>query len=104
MGRLPDEVHDRSLMQVMVEVAARAGVPGLYSAGRGGHLLRHAVLVQGPVTRRTPPSVNLAIERFWRWSEQGRLAIVIDTSPCTYGLKTRASLPDARRTRRASTS
>jgi D-lactate dehydrogenase len=31
--------------------------------------------------------VNAAIERFWKWSEQGRLPIVVDTSPCTYGFK-----------------
>jgi D-lactate dehydrogenase len=30
--------------------------------------------------------VNLAIERFWRWSGEGRLPVVVDTSPCAYGL------------------
>ena len=41
-------------------------------------------------------AVNAAIERFWDWSDEGRLPVVIDTSPCTYGLRTaRASLsPD----------
>jgi D-lactate dehydrogenase len=33
-------------------------------------------------------SVNGAIEKFWAWSDRGRLAIVVDTSPCTYGLVT----------------
>jgi D-lactate dehydrogenase len=32
--------------------------------------------------------VNRAIARFWEWSDQGRLPVVIDTSPCTYGLTT----------------
>jgi len=32
--------------------------------------------------------VNRAIERFWEWSNEGALPIVIDTSPCTYGLTT----------------
>jgi len=38
-------------------------------------------------------AANTAIERFWRWSDEGRLPVVVDTSPCTYGLLTcRASL------------
>jgi D-lactate dehydrogenase len=32
-------------------------------------------------------AVNRAIERFWDWSQEGRLPVVVDTSPCTYGLK-----------------
>ena len=28
------------------------------------------------------------MENFYRWSNGGELAIVVDTSPCTYGLKT----------------
>jgi len=33
-------------------------------------------------------SMNRTIESFYRWSNGGELPIVIDTSPCTYGLKT----------------
>ena len=33
-------------------------------------------------------AINGAVERCWTWSEQGRMPIVIDTSPCTYGFKT----------------
>jgi D-lactate dehydrogenase len=33
-------------------------------------------------------SVNRTIERFWNWSDHGRLPIVVDASPCTYGLLT----------------
>ena len=33
-------------------------------------------------------AINAAVERCWRWSEEGKLPIVIDTSPCTYGFKT----------------
>jgi D-lactate dehydrogenase len=35
-------------------------------------------------------AVNRTIERFWTWSDEGRLPVVIDTSPCTYGLRTSA--------------
>jgi D-lactate dehydrogenase len=87
MGRLPDEVHDRSLMEVMVEVAARAGVPVHIPSDVVGTCCGTPFSSKG-LSRAYTASVNLAIERFWRWSEQGRLPIVIDTSPCTYGLKT----------------
>jgi D-lactate dehydrogenase len=41
-------------------------------------------------------AANRAIERFWAWSDGGRLPIVVDTSPCTYGLLTcRADLAPA---------
>ncbi len=33
-------------------------------------------------------AVNRAIEQFWGWSDHGRRPVVIDTSPCTYGLAT----------------
>ena len=32
-------------------------------------------------------AANRAIERFWAWSDEGRLPVVVDTSPCTYGVK-----------------
>jgi D-lactate dehydrogenase len=33
-------------------------------------------------------AANHAIERLWKWSDAGRLPVVMDTSPCTYGLLT----------------
>jgi D-lactate dehydrogenase len=33
-------------------------------------------------------AVNRTIERLWHWSDGGRLPVVIDTSPCTLGLRT----------------
>jgi D-lactate dehydrogenase len=32
--------------------------------------------------------VNRTIERFYEWSEGGKLPVVVDTTPCTYGLAT----------------
>ena len=31
-------------------------------------------------------ALNRAVARMWRWSDAGRLPVVVDTSPCTYGL------------------
>ena len=87
MGRLPGEPKDRSLMEFTVELATPRRSSAAHSAGRGGNLLRHAVLVEG-IQQRPRHHDNAAVERFWNWSEQGRLPIVIDTSPCTYGFKT----------------
>ena len=33
-------------------------------------------------------AANAAVEKFWRWSGEGKLPVVIDTSPCSYTLKT----------------
>jgi D-lactate dehydrogenase len=33
-------------------------------------------------------SANRTIQRFWKWSEEGKLPVVIDTTPCTYGMTT----------------
>jgi D-lactate dehydrogenase len=86
MGRLPGEPEDRSLMEVLVDLSVRAGSPvSIPSDVRGtccgtpfsskGFTVAHAI------------AVNRAVERCWLWSEQGRLPVVIDTSPCAYGLK-----------------
>jgi len=87
MGRLPGEPDGISLMEAFVTVARRAGrsvwIPenvegaccGVPFSSKG-YDQAHAV------------AVNRAIERFWEWSNEGALPIVIDTSPCTYGLTT----------------
>ena len=87
MGLLPGELHDFSLAQVFVTVAVRAGLSlfipddvqgtccGIPFSSKG-YELAHRI------------AVNRSIERFWNWSDEGRMPIVIDTSPCTYGLLT----------------
>ena len=87
MGHLPGESNEMSLMEAFVTVAKRAGRPlwipddvegiccGVPFSSKG-YDQGHAV------------AVNRAIGRFWEWSDEGRLPIVIDTSPCTYGLTT----------------
>ncbi len=54
LGRLPGETAEQSLMEVLVTLARRAGVPVFIPGGRGGRLLRGAVLLQGlrPGARR----------------------------------------------------
>ncbi len=99
MGHLPGETDDLSLAEAFVKVAARAGVPlhiplevegtccGVPFSSKGyDEAHRHAV--------------NQAIERFWSWSGEGRLPVVVDTSPCTHGLfSSRAYLTPANQER-----
>jgi D-lactate dehydrogenase len=92
MGRLPDEPGELSLPEALVRVAERAGVPlwipgdlagtccGVPFASKGYDDAHHHAL-------------NGTVERLWAWSDQGRLPVVVDMSPCTYGLvTTRSSL------------
>ncbi len=94
MGRLPGEQQDRSLMQVMVELARRAGVPVYIPDNVEGVCCGTPFSSKG-FGQAHDIAVNHAIERMWKWSEQGMLPIVVDTSPCTYGFKTaRSSLTE----------
>jgi D-lactate dehydrogenase len=86
MGRLPGEPEDRSLMEVMVDVAGRAGTPLHIPRDVQGTCCGTPFSSKG-FTRAHAITINHAMEKFWRWSEQGRLPIVIDTSPCTYAFK-----------------
>ena len=47
MGRLPGEPNDRSLMEVTVDLASRAGSPVYIPPDVAGNMLRHAILVEG---------------------------------------------------------
>ena len=87
MGRLPGEPKDASLMEVTVELARRAGVPMFIPSDVAGTCCGTPFSSKG-LSRAHAIAINAAVERCWRWSEEGRLPIVIDTSPCTYGFKT----------------
>src|ERR1022692_627052 len=87
MGRLPGEPEDRSLMEVTVELARRAGVPVHIPRDVAGTCCGTPFSSKG-LSKAHEISINAAIERCWAWSEQGRMPIVIDTSPCTYGFRT----------------
>jgi len=86
MGHLPGEVNERSLMEVMVDLASRAGKPVYIPRDVRGTCCGTPFSSKG-FSAAHSIAINGAIERFWRWSEQGRLPIVVDTSPCTYGFK-----------------
>ena len=87
MGHLPGEPQDLSLAHALVTLAARAGVPVYIPEDAAGNCCGVPFSSKG-FERAHTLAVNRTIERFWQWSGSGRLPIVIDTSPCTYGLVT----------------
>jgi D-lactate dehydrogenase len=87
MGHLPGEPRELSLADALVRLAARAGQPVLVPPGAAGHCCGVPFSSKGYADAHAA-AVNRTIESFWTWSEEGRLPIVVDTSPCTYGLKT----------------
>jgi len=86
LGSLPGEPKGPSLPEVFLALAQRAGVGlhippdlvgtccGVPFSSKGFDQAHHF-------------AVNRTIERCWTWSREGRLPIVLDTSPCAYGLR-----------------
>ena len=87
MGALPGEQREISVMQALLNVADRAGVKMYVPEDIAGNCCGVPFSSKGFDTAHSV-AINHTIESFFRWSNDGKLPIVIDTSPCTYGLKT----------------
>ena len=79
----------------MVAVAERAGHPVYIPSDVKGTCCGTPFSSKG-FDRAHKIVANEAIEKFWRWTEQGRLPVVVDTSPCTYGFLNSRPYSDAR--------
>ena len=86
MGALPGEPDETSLMEAFVTVATRAGSPVWIPENVEGTCCGVPFSSKG-YTDANAFTVNRAIERFWTWSDGGKLPVVVDTSPCTYGVR-----------------
>ena len=86
MGRLTGEPNDRSLIEVVLELGRRAGVSLYIPEDVAGSCCGTPFSSKG-LSDAYAIAVNGAIEQCWKWSEQGSLPIVVDTSPCTYGFR-----------------
>jgi D-lactate dehydrogenase len=81
-----------SLMQALVTLSVRAAAPVYIPDDVTGHCCGVPFSSKG-FAEAHKVTVNRTIEKFWEWSDKGRLPVVVDTSPCTYGLTTsRATL------------
>ncbi len=99
LGPLPGERSETSLMEALVAVSARAGKPVWIPPDVAGSCCGVPFSSKGYADAHEE-AVSRAIDRFWAWSDEGRLPIVVDTSPCTYGLlHARPSLPEESRAR-----
>ena len=87
MGPLPGEPDDVSNMHAFLNIARRAEVRLNVPSDATGHCCGVPFSSKGFEAAHST-SMNRTIESFYRWSNGGELPIVIDTSPCTYGLKT----------------
>jgi D-lactate dehydrogenase len=74
-----------ALQETVVRVAERAGVHLRIPRDVSGVCCGVPFSSKGYADAHAV-AANQAIERMWRWSEEARLPIVVDTSPCTYGL------------------
>lgn len=87
MGALPGEPDETSLMEAFVAVSQRAGSPVWIPEDVEGTCCGVPFSSKGYADANAF-TVNRAIERFWVWTDGGKLPVVVDTSPCTYGVKT----------------
>jgi D-lactate dehydrogenase len=99
MGPEAGDSETPPLVDTVVALAARAGVPVHVPADAAGTCCGVPFSSKG-YTEAHAIAANRAIERFWRWSDGGRLPLFVDTSPCTYGLlHSRDSLTEENRRR-----
>jgi len=87
MGLLPGEGSEFETMEAMLRISRRAKIKLLVPHDVQGHCCGVPFSSKGfDAAHRL--AVNRTIESFFKWSNGGAVPIVIDTSPCTYGLKT----------------
>ncbi len=74
-----------SLQEGVVAVCERAGMPVHIPSDASGACCGVPFSSKGYADAHAV-AVNETIGRMWAWSDGGRLPVVVDTSPCTYGL------------------
>ena len=87
LGFLPGEPREFSLPEVLVALGLRAGVPVHVAPDPQGVCCGVPFASKGYADAHRY-AVNRAVERFWAWSGEGELPVVVDTSPCAQGLAT----------------
>jgi D-lactate dehydrogenase len=83
----PGEARGGSPALPLTRLAARAGRPVFVPMDAPGTCCGVPFSSKG-YTEAHAIAVNALVERVWIWSDAGRLPVVIDTSPCAYGLRT----------------
>lgn len=100
MGALEGEVNPRSTADAFVTVAARAGLALTIPEGVGALCCGTPFSSKG-FAEAHAVSINAAIDALWHASREGTLPVIVDTSPCTYGLRSLDGLTPENRSRAA---
>ncbi len=90
MGKLPDEPQSDDPTTVVLRLAQRAGICLLVPPDIAGNCCGVPFSSKG-FTVAHEHALNQMIESMDRWSNHGQIPIVVDTSPCTLGLRTARS-------------
>lgn len=87
MGTPPNPPGKPSLIETFLTIAERANVPIWIPKDSRGHCCGMPFGSKG-YSQAYRETLHRMLERFWEWSEGGRLPVVIDASSCTYTLRT----------------
>ncbi|MBV9608997.1 MAG: 4Fe-4S dicluster domain-containing protein, partial [Acidobacteria bacterium] len=87
LGPSPGQPLDMNLQQAFITVARRAGLQLYIPDDVTGNCCGVPFSSKG-YDRAHEIAVSRTIARMWEWSCEGALPIVVDTTPCTYGLLT----------------
>jgi D-lactate dehydrogenase len=86
-GRIDGEPERPSAPEALVEVAQRAGVPVHIPEDISGACCSTPWHSKG-FHQGDVEMANRTVERLWRWTEGGRLPVVVEGSSCTQGIRT----------------
>ncbi len=87
MGNPPGDGRQMTVIEALMQVAARAGKGLWVPPDCGGHCCGMPFGSKG-YQKAYHETVAKTIARFWEWSQGGQLPIIIDASSCAYTLRT----------------
>ena len=87
MGGMPGKSDDDTLVATALRLAQRAGLRLFIPPDSAGHCCGVPFSSKG-FSAAHHASLDHIVASLDRWSDHGRIPIVIDNSPCTHGLKT----------------
>jgi D-lactate dehydrogenase len=91
---VPDRDTSRSVVEVIVELAKRAGVQLWIPPNAHGHCCSMPFASKGFVDAQREVAKGL-IDSLWTWTRNGKLPVVVDASSCSYTLRTLGPMLDA---------
>jgi D-lactate dehydrogenase len=78
--------NDRPLAEVIAAVSERAGSPVWIPDGSPGQCCGMPFGSKG-YKAASREAVGRLVEAFWEWTDEGRLPVVMDTSPCAHTMR-----------------